>query len=343
MLARSALFLGNDSGLMHLAAATATPTIGLFGPSRVEEYAPVGPRAAHVVAPGSPAPGFDAGAGGRAGAGHRRATAGRDGAGMTRLSTLVVARNEEARLPACLAALAFADEIVVVLDRSTDGSAAIARAAGATRDRGRLGAGGRAPQHRHRRLHRRLDPGSRCRRDRRARPGRGVRAIIATSRHAWHLVPVDNYIGDRLVRHGWAGSFGTSAVPRLFRRGAKRWREQRVHPGLDWTGDEGPRLTARRAGALCRPRHLRHAAAAGSLFHRQGGGPVGERQGRHRCASNVRRFFSRGFKSYVSRKGYREGGWGVLLALCTGRFPLLAYLKATLEPERHRPPPEAPR
>lgn len=54
VLARSALFLGNDSGLMHLAAATATPTIGLFGPSRVEEYAPVGPRAAHVVAPGSP-------------------------------------------------------------------------------------------------------------------------------------------------------------------------------------------------------------------------------------------------------------------------------------------------
>ena len=32
-------------------------------------------------------------------------------------------------------------------------------------------------------------------------------------------------------------------------------------------------------------------------------------------ASNIRRFFTRGFKSYVSRKGYREGGWGVLLVL----------------------------
>ena len=38
---------------------------------------------------------------------------------MATLSALVVARNEEARLAACLEKLAFADELVVVLDRST--------------------------------------------------------------------------------------------------------------------------------------------------------------------------------------------------------------------------------
>jgi len=43
-----------------------------------------------------------------------------------RLSALVVARNEEDRLEACLACLNFADERVVVLDRCTDGSASIA-------------------------------------------------------------------------------------------------------------------------------------------------------------------------------------------------------------------------
>jgi hypothetical protein len=51
--------------------------------------------------------------------------------------------------------------------------------------------------------------------------------------------------------------------------------------------------------------------------------------------ANLRRFISRAFKSYVSRKGYREGAWGVLLAFCTGAFPLLSYLKARLEPEKH--------
>jgi ADP-heptose:LPS heptosyltransferase len=51
-LARLDLFIGNDSGLMHLAAAAGTPTLGLFGPSPVDEYAPAGRRAAAVVAPG---------------------------------------------------------------------------------------------------------------------------------------------------------------------------------------------------------------------------------------------------------------------------------------------------
>jgi heptosyltransferase-3 len=51
-LARCALFVGNDSGLMHLAAAAGAPTLGLFGPSPVDEYAPAGRRTAVAVAPG---------------------------------------------------------------------------------------------------------------------------------------------------------------------------------------------------------------------------------------------------------------------------------------------------
>jgi heptosyltransferase III len=49
-LARSALFVGNDSGLMHLAAAAGAPTLGLFGPSSIAEYAPAGERARAVSA-----------------------------------------------------------------------------------------------------------------------------------------------------------------------------------------------------------------------------------------------------------------------------------------------------
>jgi ADP-heptose:LPS heptosyltransferase len=49
---RVKMFIGNDSGLMHIAAASGAPTLGLFGRSRADEYAPAGPRTAVAVAPG---------------------------------------------------------------------------------------------------------------------------------------------------------------------------------------------------------------------------------------------------------------------------------------------------
>lgn len=47
-LKRCALFVGNDSGLMHMAAAADIPTVGLFGPSRPENYRPWGELALAV-------------------------------------------------------------------------------------------------------------------------------------------------------------------------------------------------------------------------------------------------------------------------------------------------------
>jgi ADP-heptose:LPS heptosyltransferase len=47
-LARSTFYIGNDSGLMHIAAAAGVPTLGLFGPTREELYAPWGHNAAVV-------------------------------------------------------------------------------------------------------------------------------------------------------------------------------------------------------------------------------------------------------------------------------------------------------
>lgn len=48
---RAALYVGNDSGLMHLAAAAGAPTLGLFGPTQENLYAPWGEHAAFVRGP----------------------------------------------------------------------------------------------------------------------------------------------------------------------------------------------------------------------------------------------------------------------------------------------------
>jgi ADP-heptose:LPS heptosyltransferase len=62
VLRRCKLFIGNDTGLMHISAAAGTPTLGLFGPSPVEQYAPWGPCNHSVWTPGRQSlfpPGFD--------------------------------------------------------------------------------------------------------------------------------------------------------------------------------------------------------------------------------------------------------------------------------------------
>jgi ADP-heptose:LPS heptosyltransferase len=50
-LKRARLFIGNDSGLMHLSASSGAPTLGLFGPTDDRAYRPWGPRTAFVRCP----------------------------------------------------------------------------------------------------------------------------------------------------------------------------------------------------------------------------------------------------------------------------------------------------
>ncbi|MGH7061053.1 MAG: glycosyltransferase family 9 protein [Stellaceae bacterium] len=63
VLRRAAMFIGNDTGLMHIAAAAGTPTLGLFGPSPIAQYAPWGSATAFVRTTQPPeemfGPGFD--------------------------------------------------------------------------------------------------------------------------------------------------------------------------------------------------------------------------------------------------------------------------------------------
>ena len=48
------LFIGNDSGLMHLSAASKIPTVGLFGPSDIVQYHPWGKTTLSISTPESP-------------------------------------------------------------------------------------------------------------------------------------------------------------------------------------------------------------------------------------------------------------------------------------------------
>jgi len=248
-----------------------------------------------------------------------------------RLSALVTVHNEERQLAECLALLKFADEIVVALDRCTDRSRAIAEQFGAKIIEGAWAFEGE----------RRNAGIAACSgdwvlevdADERVTPelAAEIRAAVSAGRFDRHLIPVDNYIGQRLVRYGWGASFGKSAYPGLFRKGSKTWGKGRVHPKIHLTGREGPPLQSRLVHLVDRNisdmlRRLDSYTTARAKDLRENGDP--DPTWRY-----VRRILSRFYKCYVRRKGYREGGWGVLIALMAGLYPIIAHLKAKLEKE----------
>lgn len=271
---------------------------------------------------------------------------------MARLSAFVCAHNEAERLPACLERLRFADEIVVLLDRCTDASAEIARTMA---DRVVCGAFPLEGQ-------RRAAAQDACTgdwvleidADEGVTPAlaREIRGLLASDPAAdWFLIPVDNHIGTHLVRHGWGGSFGTSAVGRLYRRGAKTWQDQRVHPTARLAGRQGPTL----GHAL---QHQLDSDISDMLVRldrytrlraedlRESRTPLPS------LASDSFRGLRRFLKCYLSRRGYREGGWGFLIALMAALYPILSNLRARLEagdgaphpvPERQSRPASAAR
>ena len=247
------------------------------------------------------------------------------------LSAVVVAHNEEARLADCLASLSFADEIVVLLDRCTDGSREIASRfarhiveGGWPREAARRGAAVAAACG---------DWIVEVDADERVSPALAaeIRGVVADSPAAWHLVPVDNYIGGRLVRWGWGAFFGRSAHAGLYRRGFKSWSDDRVlHASVSLAGPQGPTLEQRLAHYVDRDisdmliRLDRYTSLRAQDLRESG--DIGS------FARNVRRIASRFWKCYVGRRGYREGPYGFLIALCAALYPILSYLKARLEP-----------
>ena len=278
VLRRCALFIGNDTGLMHIAAAIGDPDLGAVRPQSDREIRALGtvhrggphggPAGKHVRAGVQPSDdryidGQPVGRYGRSGRVPALAPGGeRYGMSAKRanydpapgvdreptLSAVVVAHNEEAQLAACLSTLAFVDEIVVLLDRCTDHSREIA-----SRFADRIVEGAWA-----REAARRTAAVAACTgdwifeadADERVSPALAteIRSVVAHSAASWHLVPVDNYIGDRLVRWGWGAFFGRSAHAALYRRGIKSWRDDRVlHASVTLSGLQGPNLEERLA------------------------------------------------------------------------------------------------
>jgi len=246
-----------------------------------------------------------------------------------RLSALVVAHNEAAQLADCLERLRPADEIVVVLDRCTDDSRAIA-----ARFTDRLVEGAWTIEGDRRNTGLDACTGDwilEVDADERVPAAlfTEIRQRIAGAEPGYFLIPFHNYVAGRLVRHGWGASWGVMATERLHAKGCKRWGAQRVHPKVDLEG---------KAGWLSTPIDHLVDDSVGDMVARL------QRYTDARAADlrasgvrlppflwTVRSAFSRFIKCFVLRQGWREGRMGFAIALMAALMPVIARLKVELD------------
>lgn len=246
------------------------------------------------------------------------------------LSALIVAHNEETRLAACLEAVAFCDEIVVVLDRCTDGSEAIAR-----RYTDRIIIGGWPLEADRRNLgieECRCDWILEVDADEIVTPelAAEIRATLPDTPASYINIPYLNYIGSRPVQYGWGAFNSVTIKSSLFRKGAKTWDRQIIHPKVKVSGSKiflkNPMLHYVDRDFTDMVNRLNRYTSA---YARQiaddltSGSRKPETTGRW-----LRRGLSRFWKVYVARKGYKEGYIGLMLGLFAALYPVLSYLKA---------------
>lgn len=245
-----------------------------------------------------------------------------------KLSVCVPVHNEEKHLGPCLDTLNFADEIVIGLDKCTDRSKEIAQTYNAVLVEGSW------PQEGARRnelLEKTTgDWVLEIDADERITPelAKEIRQVIETSKADLHCIPFDNYIGDRLVRYGWGAYIGVSQKIALFRRGKKNYETAgHVHVSPVMSRNFGPVLKNPLIHYMDRNltetihRFDRYTTAnAKDLLAKNLKGESFSR--------NFRRLFSRFYKSYVRRKGYKEGSLGFFIGMLAALYPMVSYIKA---------------
>lgn len=243
-----------------------------------------------------------------------------------RLSAIVITRNERANIADCLASLAFADEVVVLDNASTDGTADIARSMGAkvsvTQDWPGFG-----PQ-----KNRVLDLANggwvlSIDADERVTPelrDEILNVIAGAPQQDVFFIPrLSSYCGQFMMHSGWNPDW----VARLFRRGAVRFSDDLVHERLLVQGSAA-RLKA----------HLLHLSFTDfeSVLDKVNRYSTAGAQGMCKSGRGASLWGAIGhglwafFRTYVLRRGFLDGQLGLALAISNAEGTYYRYAKRWL-------------
>jgi glycosyltransferase involved in cell wall biosynthesis len=247
---------------------------------------------------------------------------------MSKISAVIVAHNEERKIAECLQSLDFVDEIVVVLDKCTDRTKEIVlkftnkiiegswNIEGARRNVALNAASNEWILE--------MDCDERVSKELAAE----ILQLVKTSKPYAYRVSFCNYVGARHIKFGWLRTLAPLKREILTYKGLKKYHEDKeIHPTSDLNAEikflKNPlihlmdddisdllarfnRFTTWRANDIVAKGKLKKSGLIKALFE----------------------FDFRFFKSFILKKGYKEGRLGFLIATLAGLYPVVSYLKA---------------
>jgi glycosyltransferase involved in cell wall biosynthesis len=243
-----------------------------------------------------------------------------------KLSVIIITRNEAENIQACLDSVRFANQWIIVDSGSTDGTQAIARAAGATvietpdwpgfgpqKNRALEAAEGDWILS--------LDADERIPADLQEE----ILAAMANPSHsAWALPRLSSFCGHFIRHAGWYPDH----IVRLFRRGAARFSNDLVHEQIVVTGGSTGKLRHHIVHYSYRDdtAYLRKLEQYSTLGARQAYA-AGKRGG---LANALLHALSAFLRSYVSKRGMLDGRAGLMVAISTAESTYHKYFKLML-------------
>lgn len=246
---------------------------------------------------------------------------------MAKISAVIVAHNEEKKIAECLQSLDFADEIVVVLDKCTDRTKEIVsrytdkivegswKIEGARRNVALASASGDWILE--------IDADERIS----AELAKEILSVTKNSQPCGFAAPIANYIGKRHVQFGWLRTLGVLRRQTLTYRGLKKYHEDKeIHPTFDFKG--GVRLLQNPIIHLVDEDISDLIARFNRYTTWKANDMILKGKIKGGFLKAIIDLKLRFLKSFVVKKGYKEGSLGFLIAILAGLYPLVSYLKA---------------
>ncbi len=241
------------------------------------------------------------------------------------VSIVVIAKNEEKRLPDCLASVAWACDLVVINDQSQDRTADIARERGARVFRRAMDVEGRHRNFGYEQANQpwvlSLDADERVSRELAEEIQQVTTAREMPSDLVGYAIPIRTYIGSRWIK---GAGYYPARKARLFRKGKFRYEEAGVHPRSLYEGKmlelNGDILHYSCANLSEFVRKFNRETMLEAEKWLQDGRKVN-------FPTTLRKTIDRFLKNYFIKNGWRDGSMGYVMSLFHGFYQLLSYAK----------------